>query len=165
MTTATIRIRLYRAEDQPWFEQLNREWIEQHFVMEPVDTAVLMDPDTHIIKPGGCILMAEIEGKIAGTVALRRVTECIYEFTKMAVAKEFRGLRIGYALGEAALARAKSLNATSVILYSHTSLVPAISLYRKMGFREVPLDGPYERSDIKMEISLQETIANGISPQ
>ena len=72
----------------------------------------------------------------------------------MAVAKPYRGLKIGYALGVAALDRARSLKASSVILYSHTSLVSAIALYRKMGFHEVPLDGPYKRSDIKMEILL-----------
>ena len=154
MVPANITIREYRADDQPWFEQLNREWIERYFVMEPVDTAVLTDPDTHIIKPGGCILMAESQNEVAGTVALKRVTDRVYEFTKMAVAKPYRRLKIGYALGEAALDRARSLNASSVILYSHTSLAPAISMYKKMGFREVPLDGPYKRSDIKMEISL-----------
>src|SRR5690606_21041419 len=154
MVAANISIREYRAEDQPWFEALNREWIERYFVMEPVDTAVLTDPETHIIKPGGCILIAESNSEVAGTVALKRVTDRVYEFTKMAVAKPYRGLKIGYALGEAALDRARSMNASSVILYSHTSLVPAIALYRKIGFREVPLDGPYKRSDIKMEILL-----------
>ena len=78
MVTANISIRGYRAEDQPWFEELNREWIERYFVMEPVDTAVLTDPETHIIKPGGCILMAEADNKVAGTVALKRVTDRVY---------------------------------------------------------------------------------------
>jgi ribosomal protein S18 acetylase RimI-like enzyme len=36
-------------------------------------------------------------------------------------------------------------------------LVPAITMYRKLGFTEVPLEkGIYKRSDIKMEIDLEQ---------
>jgi ribosomal protein S18 acetylase RimI-like enzyme len=41
-----------------------------------------------------------------------------------------------------------------IILYSNTKLETAIALYRKLGFKEIPLDGPYKRSDIKMELLL-----------
>jgi ribosomal protein S18 acetylase RimI-like enzyme len=51
--------------------------------------------------------------------------------------------------------KAKALGAAKVILYSQTGLVAAIKLYRKLGFIEVPLGtGVYKRSDIKMEIDL-----------
>jgi ribosomal protein S18 acetylase RimI-like enzyme len=46
------------------------------------------------------------------------------------------------------------MGALSILLYSSTKLIPAIALYRKLGFVEVPLDGPYKRSDIKMELKL-----------
>ena len=77
-----------------------------------------------------------------------------YEFTKMAVDGKFRGLKVGLALGEAAIEKARELGATKIILYSHTVLVPAVSLYKKLGFVEVPVDGPYKRSNIKMELEL-----------
>jgi hypothetical protein len=57
-------------------------------------------------------------------------------------------------LGEEAIAKAKSLGASKIILYSHTVLVPAVQLYKKLGFVEVPVDGPYKRSNIKMELTL-----------
>jgi ribosomal protein S18 acetylase RimI-like enzyme len=39
-----------------------------------------------------------------------------------------------------------------LLLYSNRKLLPAIYLYIKFGFQEVPLeDGVYERADIKME--------------
>jgi hypothetical protein len=53
-----------------------------------------------------------------------------------------------------AIAQAKALSADKIILYSNTMLETAITLYRKLGFVEVPLDGPYKRSDIKMELNL-----------
>jgi GNAT superfamily N-acetyltransferase len=78
----------------------------------------------------------------------------IYEFTKMAVDENFQGLKIGKLLAEAAIEWCRTKNAGHIILYSNTKLVPAISLYRKLGFRKVPLDGPYKRSDIKMQLDL-----------
>jgi GNAT superfamily N-acetyltransferase len=144
----------YEKEHQPWFEKLNREWIEKYFWMEPVDVQVLQHPDEHIIKKGGAILMARYADKIAGTVALKFVEPGIYEFTKMAVDEKFRGKKIGLALADAALKKARDMGAKKVILYSNTTLRPAIALYRKIGFVEIPVDGPYKRSNIKMELVL-----------
>jgi ribosomal protein S18 acetylase RimI-like enzyme len=72
----------------------------------------------------------------------------------MAVSEKFRGKGIGQTLAEAAIAKAKSLNAKRIILYSSSKLTPALALYRKLGFLHVPVDGPYKRSDVKMELDL-----------
>lgn len=144
----------YKPEHQPWFEQLNREWIEKYFWMEPIDVMVLEQPDEYIITKGGHIFMAYYDKQIAGTAALKYVDNNTYEFTKMAVDAKFRGLKIGQALSEACLEKARHLGAKKIILYSNTLLAPAISLYRKIGFVEVPVDPIYKRSDIKMEITL-----------
>lgn len=144
----------YTQEHQPWFESLNRHWIEKYFWMEPIDFSVLQNPDEHILSKGGHILMAEYEKHLVGTVALKYVTEGTYEFTKMAVDDKYQGLKIGLALAEAAIRKATELKASSIILYSSTKLSPALALYRKIGFAEIPLDGPYKRSDIKMELVL-----------
>jgi ribosomal protein S18 acetylase RimI-like enzyme len=139
---------------QPWFEKFNRDWIEKFFWMEPVDVDVLVHPDEHILKHKGHILMAQCDGEMAGTVALKFVSDGVYEFTKMAVDERFRGQKIGELLGLAAIDLGRRLDAQKIILYSNTILEPAIALYRKLGFTEVPLDGPYKRSNIKMEMEL-----------
>jgi GNAT superfamily N-acetyltransferase len=149
-----VAIVSYRPEYQPWFEKLNREWIEKYFWMEPIDFEVLQHPDIHILGQGGSILFAKVGNQIGGTVALKFVSPGVYEFTKMAVDEKFRGKKIGLALGNAAVAKAKQLGATKIILYSNRILAPAISLYGKMGFVEVPVDAVYKRSDIKMELLL-----------
>ncbi|QOI96190.1 MAG: GNAT family N-acetyltransferase [Flammeovirgaceae bacterium] len=154
MESAILEIVDFKPEHQPWFEQLNREWIEKFFWMEPVDEAVLGDPETHIIRTGGVILMASVHKEIAGTVALKLVETGVSEFTKMAVAEKFRGQKVGEALAKAAIGKAKKSGAKKIILYSNTILAPAIALYRKLGFNEIPLDGPYKRSNIKMELIL-----------
>lgn len=155
MENVVLEMVEYKPEHQPWFEKLNREWIERYFWMEPIDVEVLQHPDKHILEKGGTIFMASSEGEIAGTVALKFVEPGVYEFTKMAVDEKFRGQKIGRALAEAAIEKAKKLDAHKIILYSNTILSPAIALYRKFGFVEVPLDGPYKRSDIKMELELK----------
>lgn len=154
MERMVLEISTYKAEHQPWFERLNREWIEKYFWMEPVDFEVLQQPEFHIIQKGGEILMAVCNDEIAGTVALKFVEPGIYEFTKMAVHEKFRGLKIGESLALEAIRKARERGASKIILYSNTVLAPAISLYRKLGFKEIVLDGPYMRSNIKMELLL-----------
>ncbi|HEX8040042.1 MAG TPA: GNAT family N-acetyltransferase [Chryseosolibacter sp.] len=147
-----IEIVDYRAEHQPWFEKFNRDWIEKYFAMEPMDYKILQHPEEHIIRTGGSIFMASYDRELAGTVALKRSEARVFELTKMAVDEKFQGKKIGLALAEAAIARAKEADAEKVFLYSNTLLVPAVGLYRKLGFREVPVDGPYKRTNIKMEL-------------
>src|SRR6188472_2260168 len=113
-----IKILNYRPEDQPYFERFNRQWIEELFEMEPVDEWVLTNPEQAILQPGGAILMAEYHGIPAGTVGLRRVDASTYEFTKMAVDKNYRRLGIAETISSASFKKAKELGAKQVILYS-----------------------------------------------
>jgi ribosomal protein S18 acetylase RimI-like enzyme len=155
MVAKAVEILRYQPEHQPWFEKLNRQWIEKFFWMEPLDFEILQDPGEHIINKGGFIFMALYEKQVAGTVALKRISPAVYELTKMAVDEKFQGKKIGSALAEAAISTAKQNGAEKIVLYSNTSLRPAISLYEKAGFTEVPVDGPYKRTNIKMELTLR----------
>ncbi|HYF30417.1 MAG TPA: GNAT family N-acetyltransferase [Chitinophagaceae bacterium] len=145
----------YLPEHQPYFEKLNRHWIEKYFFMEERDVHVLTKPGEAILDPGGAILMASYDGVIAGTVGLLKVNDSTFEFTKMAVDENFRRKGIAEALSHAALDKAKQLGAKRVVLYSHSSLTSAIALYEKLGFRHLLIEEmPYRRSDVKMEIFL-----------
>jgi ribosomal protein S18 acetylase RimI-like enzyme len=155
MEDVKVEILEYTPSHQPWFEKFNRDWIEKYFWMEPLDVQVLQHPDKYIIDKGGKIFMAMVDREMAGTVALRYFSEGVYEFTKMAVAEKFRGKGIGRALADEAIEKARELGAEKIILYSNTILAPAIELYRKLGFREVPVDAVYKRSDIKMELMIK----------
>lgn len=152
-----IRIVDYVPAHQPYFEKFNRDWIEKYFVMEPVDEFVLTDPEEALLKPGGAVLMAEYDGEVAGTVALRKVDDKTFEFTKMAVDSNFQRRGIAEALSYASFEKAKELGATTVILYSNSILTPAIHLYEKLGFKHVPVGNTgYKRSDVKMEINVKD---------
>jgi len=155
-----IRIIDYKPEHQPYFEQFNRHWIEKYFVMEPVDEFVLTEPEEALLKPGGAILMASCDGEIAGTVALRKVDDKTFEFTKMAVDEKFRRRGIAEALSQASFIKARELGCRTVILYSNSILTPAIRLYEKLGFEHVPAGTAgtreYKRSDVKMKIDVSD---------
>lgn len=154
-----IRIVDYQPAHQPYFERFNRQWIEEWFVMEPVDEWVLTNPGKAILEPGGSILMAEYDGVVAGTVGLRKVDDETYEFTKMAVDPAFRRKGIAEAISYASFIRAKELGATRVILYSNTKNAGAIKLYEKLGFHHLPVEnGVYARANVKMEISIEAAV-------
>ncbi len=151
----SVKIIPYTSQHQPEFERLNRTWIEKYFKMEPLDKQILKLPDKFIIDAGGFILFAELNGKIVGTVALKKITSDCFELTKMGV--DFDYLRKGIAekLSRKAIIKAREKGARNLILFTNSALTPAINLYEKIGFKKVPLaDTDYLRADVKMVLNL-----------
>ena len=157
-TTAATDIRIvpYAPEYRTAFRDLNLEWIATHFEVEPEDRRVLGDPETHVLAPGGAILMVLDGDEAIGTGALIPAGEHEFELAKMAVTARARGRGIGRRLCAALVEQARALGAHRVELVSHRSLAPAIALYASLGFREIPL-GPvaYQRANIRMELTLR----------
>ncbi|WP_341214555.1 bifunctional helix-turn-helix transcriptional regulator/GNAT family N-acetyltransferase [uncultured Wocania sp.] len=137
------------------FYNLNIEWLQRFFHVEPYDESILSKPETYIISKGGHIFFAKLNNQIVGTVALMPIgNEGLFELTKMAVSPEHRGFKIGQKLMQYSIDFAKSMNLPKLILYSNSVLENAIYIYRKYGFIEIPIEpnSPYKRSDIKMEL-------------
>ncbi len=156
-TLENVRILSYRPQYAIHFDRLNKAWLEEFFVVEPIDKYVLEHPEEAILQAGGEILFAEYNGTIIGTVALKLKEKGVYELTKMAVDKSLRGHGTGKLLCKAAIQEAKRLKAHTLILYSQRQLENAIAIYRKLGFEEQPLEpGVYKRADIKMSLTLTE---------
>lgn len=156
----TIEILDYQASYQPFFEKFNKAWLEEYYTVEPIDEWVLSKPEEAILQDGGRIYFARYGGEIVGTVALKLVVPGVYELTKMAVDKSYRGIGAGKQMARVAIEKAKQLGAEKVILYSHTGLARAIGIYRSLGFTEIALEpGKYARADIKMELDLKEELS------
>jgi ribosomal protein S18 acetylase RimI-like enzyme len=146
----------YEPRHRAAFRDLNLAWITTHFRVEAADRRALGDPDGYILARGGHILVAELDGVAVGVCALLRQEDGSFELAKMAVDPAAQGRRIGWALGRAAIERARALGAPRVELLSNTVLEPAIRLYRALGFVEVPLpETEYERANIKMVLELE----------
>ena len=138
------------------FSQMNLAWVKKYFEVEPADELVLSNPRRNIIDKGGYIFFAKSGDTIAGTFALLKLSDAEFELSKMAVKEDFLGKNIGNALLTFCLQEAKNLGIKKLVLYSNTKLGPAIHLYKKYGFLQVPLNNSaYKRSDIKMELELK----------
>ena len=155
---AAITIEDYRPEWKHHFEQLNKAWLEEYYTVEPVDKWVLENPEEAILEKGGKILFAVQNGQVIGTVAIRPAGNNCYELTKMAVHKENQGQGAGKLLCNGAIEMAASLGAQKIVLFSQSRLLPALHIYRQLGFRDIPLEtGIYARADVKMELILPHT--------
>jgi len=151
-----IQIVPFRGEFAGAFAELNYDWIEKYYRVEPHDRELLDSPVEQIIRKGGEIFFAVFNNKPVGTVALIDHSLSEFELAKMAVASEFQGRGIGKLLMKACFEHARSVGKTQIFLESNTGLTPAIALYRNFGFEEVPLDpnSNYSRANIRMRLAL-----------
>ena len=134
------------------FKDLNLAWLTKYFEVEPADEKVLNNPQKEIIDKGGFIFFVKAGKVVAGTVSLLKLNENEFELAKMAVDESFQGKKIGNLLMEYCIQFAKNLDAAKMVLHSNRTLLPALHLYQKYGFVEVPLENSeYKRADIKME--------------
>lgn len=148
----------FKEEYSSLFYNLNIEWLQTFFYVEPYDEEVLSKPNKYIIDKGGYIFFAKLNDEIVGTVALMPMDKAnVFELTKMAVSPKHRGYKIGQQLMQHCINFAKNKQFKSLILYSNTVLENAIYIYKKYGFVEVELEKntPYKRSDIKMELPIK----------
>lgn len=137
------------------FKALNEAWITQYFSLEESDRKMLDAPQSYILDRGGAILMAEIDTKAVGTVALIPAENQRFELAKMAVDPAYQGQSIGYLLGVRAIEKARSLHAKSIYLETNSRLTPAISLYKKLGFKDMTSrPSAYARCNVQMELPL-----------
>ena len=145
----------YSDAYQDAFRQLNEEWIVKYFELEEMDKQALNHPKEYILDKGGYIAVALWEGMAVGVCALIPCSHEGYDFelSKMGVSPKAQG--IGKLLGEHIIAKAKELGAKKLFLESNRKLGPALSLYKKLGFREMTqIASPYNRSDIQMELNI-----------
>ncbi len=155
MTRDEAMIIPYEPRFQADFERINTTWVTQYFQLEPMDKYVHANPEEAILKAGGKILLAAVGEKIVGTVALIHISRDAFELAKMGLEESYRGKGIGKMLCAAAIRAATGLGAKRLILYSNHRLAPALTLYRSMGFKDVPVDSSeYQRADVKMELQL-----------
>ena len=148
----SLRIIPFEAALRRHFGRLNREWLERHFVVEPIDAEVLDHPEQRILAGGGRILFALSGDQVVGTCALLQESPGVYELTKMAVTATHQGGGIGRQLLDAAIAEFRCMGGTMLFLETHSSLKAAISLYERAGFehRGRKPDSHYQRSDTYM---------------
>ena len=140
------------------FEYLNRQWIEEYFVMEEEDLKTLQNPESYVMEKGGEIFFAILNDDVVGTAAMIPTSNGVYELAKMAVAKNLQGLGIGTKLLRRCIDFSIEKNASEIFLITNDVLKPALNLYLSAGFvlNELNDDDRYDRGNTKMNLILGE---------
>ena len=93
-------------------------------------------------EPRGTLLLALVDGEVAGCCALRPIDDVDYsnaaEMKRLYVRKAFRGFGLGRQLAEAILEAAVRLGYGAVLLDTLDDMEAARALYEELGFQEIP---------------------------
>ena len=92
--------------------------------------------------PGGALLLAFVDGQLAGCGAVRPLADVDYanacEMKRLYVRRAFRGFGIGRVLAQALLDRATQAGYSNMLLDTLDDMESARGLYDTLGFEEIP---------------------------
>jgi putative acetyltransferase len=147
-----VEIIAYESKYAADFKKVNLEWLDKYGLTEEGDLLMLDHPEREILGTGGVIYLAKVGELIVGSAALINDGKGIFELAKMAVTDSFKGKGISKLLIEKCLEKAKELEAKKIYLQSNSQLSTALALYKKYGFKEVPVvNSHYSTADVMME--------------
>jgi GNAT superfamily N-acetyltransferase len=134
-----VQVRSARAGEYPAAKRLVEEYVESL----PVDLGFqgiereLADFPGAYEPPRGCLLLAFVDARPVGCVAVRSFDEVVCELKRLYVRPEGRRAGLGRKLTEAALEEAARLGYRRMRLDTLPSMDAARSLYRALGFVEI----------------------------
>lgn len=121
------------------------EWVRQSFpeVQDKIDKYFKSVLDVEMAAlpgaygpPTGILLLAYYQGEVAGTVAVRKVSDQMCEMKRMFALSKFHGSGIGRALATELIHQSRQLGYERMRLDTTIAQVAAQGLYRSLGFRE-----------------------------
>lgn len=141
--TSAAHLEEARTLFREYAEQLGVDLAFQRFEQE------LADLPGDYVAPRGVLLLALIDGEVAGCCALRPLDDVDYsnaaEMKRLFVRKAFRGFGLGRQLAEAILEAAMQRGYACVLLDTLDDMESARALYAELGFTEVP---PYYHNPV-----------------
>jgi putative acetyltransferase len=96
--------------------------------------------------PNGRLFLATYEDKLAGCIALHKLEPGICEMKRLYLRPQFRGKRLGRALADQIIVKARQIGYRRMRLDTvEPAMKDAVAMYRKIGFREIE---PYRSNPI-----------------
>ena len=111
--------------------------IDRYFDQRAFDQELAGLPGKYA-RPNGRLLLAYVDGKPAGCVALRDLGDGACEMKRMFVPETFRGRGVGRALAERIIAEGKDAGYRTMRLDTSRRQDEAMRLYENAGFRRIP---------------------------
>ena len=139
-------VQLIEAHGDPYLQEVRALFTEYN---EAVDVDLcFLDFDGELAtlpgdyaSPSGRLLLAVVEGKTAGCVALRRIESAVCEMKRLFVRPGFRGMSIGKRLVTAIIDEARTIGYTCMRLDTLPGMTVALAMYESMGFKEIEAYG------------------------
>lgn len=139
----TTRLRVLSASDTAELEQV-RQFFRHYAAWLGVDLSYQGFGDEVANLPGaygeadGRLFFAEVDGRPAGCVGVRRFSEGVCEMKRLYVDPDLRGQGLGRNLALAAIKAAQALGYRRILLDTLPTMRIAVKLYRELGFTEAP---------------------------
>ena len=141
------RIELFEPEGGGWLEatrEIFREYAQGlgvDLAFQGFDAELAALPGEYA-APGGVLLLALVDGQLAGCGALRPLADVDYpnacEMKRLYVRRAFRRFGLGRAMAQALIDRATQAGYSTMLLDTLDDMEVARSLYGTLGFEEIP---------------------------
>ena len=147
LPTVPHRVELIAAEGPAWLAETRAIFVEYasqlgiDLEFQQFDAELASLPGDYA-APSGHLLLALVDGAVAGCGALRALPDCDYpnacEMKRLYVRPAFRRFGLGRQIVEALLDEAQRSGYSSVLLDTLDDMEAARGLYASLGFEEIP---------------------------
>lgn len=148
-----MKIVPYDSKYKKEFIEMNKYWISEMFTLENEDLNLLNNVDS-AIENGSEIFFAIENNEVLACCMINPHENGEWEIDKFCAKGMSTGTGAGTSCLKACIEYGKKKKAKKIVIVSNRKCEAAIHLYRKFGFKEVPVDlekFPYERADIAFE--------------
>jgi carbonic anhydrase len=119
-------------------------WVAVDLSFQDFDRELANLPGDYV-APSGVLLVARVDGKVAGCVAAHQWRAGVCEMKRLFVRDGFRGSGCGRALVENVIAWARQVPYRRILLDTLPAMEDAQRLYTRLGFQEI---GPYRPNPV-----------------
>lgn len=143
----------YKSE----FINMNKAWICDMFTVEEEDLREMENIKPAIERGGNIFFAIDDNEAVMACCMIAPRDDGDWEIMKFAAKDEYKGSGAGSACLKACIEYAKQRKIEKILIVSNRKCVAALHLYRKFGFKEIPVNKekfPFERADIAFEMYL-----------